>query len=104
VSNSDPGTVGVYATVYKGIAGAFNANPDNSGGPVTPQYGTTVTSVNVNSWSRLLDTANGNSQVVGSYYFKLEADISVYDSSKSYKLTVLTDGWGKVLLRMMYFP
>jgi hypothetical protein len=35
VTNSDPSTIGVYATVYNGNSGAFNANPDGSGGPVT---------------------------------------------------------------------
>jgi hypothetical protein len=37
VTNSDPSTIGVYATVYNGNSGAFNANPDGSGGPVTPE-------------------------------------------------------------------
>jgi hypothetical protein len=33
---------------------------------------------------------------IGTYYFKLEADLSVYDSSKPTNLTVLSDGWGKL--------
>jgi hypothetical protein len=40
VTNSDPNRV--YATVYNGNSGAFNANPDGSGGPVTPKFGTTT--------------------------------------------------------------
>ena len=103
LTNDDPSTIGVYATIYKGIAGAFNANSDGSGGPVTPKYGTTIANVNVGTWSNLLDSANGNTQEIGDYYFKLEADISVYDNSKTYKLTVLTDGWGKVIMRLIYY-
>jgi hypothetical protein len=34
------------------------------------------------TWSSLLDDANGVQQEIGTYYFKLEADLSVYDSSK----------------------
>jgi hypothetical protein len=104
VSNSDPSTFTVFATVYKGCCGAFNASTDNSGGPISPKFGTTVASASVGTWGRLLDRANGTSQIIQQYYFKLEADISVYDSVKSYKLTLLTDGWGKVLLRLTYFP
>lgn len=104
LGNLDPSTFVVYATVYKGCCGAFNAASDNSGGPITPKYGTTVTSASIGSWTRLLDNANGYIQTIGGAYFKLEADLSVYNSTKSYKLTALTDGWGKVLLRLMYFP
>ena len=104
VSNSDPSTFTVFATVYKGCCGAFNASTDNSGGPISPKFGTTVPSASVGTWGRLLDRANGTSQIIQQYYFKLEADISVYDSVKSYKLTLLTDGLGKVLLRLTYFP
>jgi len=104
VSNSDPSTIGVYATVFKGCCGAFNAASDNTGGPISPKFGTTIASASVGSWSRLIDRANNYSQIIGTYYFKLEADLSTYNSTKSYKLTVLSDGWGKVLLRLMYFP
>jgi hypothetical protein len=34
VTNSDPSTIG-YMLPYNGNSGAFNANPDGSGGPVT---------------------------------------------------------------------
>ncbi|MBU0941125.1 MAG: hypothetical protein KKD36_06820 [Bacteroidetes bacterium] len=104
VTNNDPNTVGVYATVYNGNSGAFNANLDGSGGPVTPKFGTTIASANVGTWSSLLDDANGVKQEIGTYYFKLEADLSVYNSAKTYKLTVLTDGWGKVIMRLIYYP
>jgi len=104
VSNSDPSTLVVYATVFNGCCAAFNAAPDNSGGPITPKFGTTIANANVGSWSKLIDNANGQTQTIGTYYFKLEADISTYNSTKSYKLTVLSDGWGKVILRLMYFP
>ena len=103
VTNSDPSTIGVYATVYKSTAGAFNANTDGSGGPVTPKFGTTIANANVGTWSSLLDSANGVTQEIGDYYFKLEADLSVYNSSKTYKLTVLIDGWGKVIIRLIYY-
>jgi hypothetical protein len=36
VTNSDPSTIG-YMLPYNGNSGAFNANPDGSGGPVTPK-------------------------------------------------------------------
>jgi hypothetical protein len=104
VSNSDPSTLSVYATVYKSNAGAFNAAADGTGGLYTPKFGTTIASANVGTWERLLDNANGRSQIIGQAYFKLDADISVYDSAKSYKLTLLIDGWGKGLLRLTYFP
>jgi hypothetical protein len=104
VTNSDPSSIGVYATVYNGNSGAFNANPDGSGGPVTPKFGTTIANANMGTWSSLLDDANGVKQEIGTYYFKLEADLSVYDSSKTYKLTVLSDGWGKVIMRLIYYP
>jgi hypothetical protein len=104
ITNSDPSTIGVFATVYRGIAGAFNAQSDGSGGPVNPKYGTTIANANVGTWSSLLDSANGTTQEIGDYYFKLEADLSVYDNSKTYKLTVLTDGWGKVIMRLIYYP
>lgn len=103
-TNSDPSTFVVYATVNKGCCGAFNANADNSGGPISPKFGTTVTSASVGSWTKLLDAANGNSQKLGSYYFKIEADLSTYNSTKSYKVTAFVDGWGKVILRLEYFP
>jgi len=103
VTNSDPSTIGVYATVYKSTSGAFNANADGSGGPVNPKFGTTIANANVGTWSSLLDSANGVTQEVGDYYFKLEADLSVYNSSKTYKLTVLIDGWGKVIMRLIYY-
>jgi hypothetical protein len=46
VTNSDPSNTG-YATVYNGNSGAFNANPDGSGGPVTPKFGT-IANANLN--------------------------------------------------------
>jgi hypothetical protein len=103
-SNSDPHTIVVYATVYKGCCAAFNAAADNSGGPVAPKFGTTVISPPVGTWTKFLDNANGQTQTLGTYYFKIVADISTYDSTKSYRLTALTDGWGKVILRLEYFP
>ena len=100
----DSANIGVYATIYKGVAGAFNANSDGSGGPVTPKFGTTIANANVGTWSNLLDSDNDNTQEIGDVYFKLEADLSDSDNSKTYRLTVLTDGWGKVIMRLIYYP
>ena len=69
----------------------------------TLAVGTTIANANVGTWSSLLDSANGVTQEIGDYYFKLEADLSVYNSSKTYKLTVLIDGWGKVIMRLIYY-
>lgn len=104
ISNNDPSTLVAYATVYQGCCGAFNANADNSGGPISPKFGTTVVSASVGSWTKLIDAANGRTQKLGTYYFKIEVDLSTYNSTKSYRLTALVDGWGKVILRMEYFP
>jgi hypothetical protein len=91
VTNSDPSTIGVYATI-NGNSGAFNANPDGSGGPVTPKFGTTIANANLGTWSSLLDDANGVQQEIGTYYFKLEADLSVYSSKPTNLLYYQTVG------------
>jgi hypothetical protein len=58
---------------------------------------------NLGTWSSLLDDANGV-QEIGTYYFKLEADLSVYDGSKPYKLTCTIRRLGKVIMRLIYYP
>jgi hypothetical protein len=56
------------------------------------------------TWSSLLDDANGVQQEIGTYYFKLEADLSVYDSSQNLQTYCTIRRLGKVIMRLIYYP
>ena len=96
-TNNDPYDFQIFASSFQNTTSNYN-----SGAFTTTKFGTSLVQTSLpGDWYKLIAD---ETELVGNYYYKFEADLTTYNSFKSYKVKVLVNGNGQVVLRMEYYP